>query len=279
MLFAHAVLGRAADPAGPLLDPDGDVAHATTACGSTATPPWASRRRRWPRSSRKAGLRDGGLRRRVRARRPLGAQPGLRALRRPLRPQEVQAPRPRHRAEAGQRGHGRGPRLAGGPQAGSVLRLDPPLRRPHPLRASRAVPLAVRAPGASPASTTARSRSPTRRWDGCVSWLRTNGIDKKTVVVIIGDHGEGLGSHGEGTHGYFVYDYTTARAVPRRHAVRRAPRGPGRLPGELGRRVPHRPRRSAASRRGPKVQGRSLAPRPCSDPRKPGRDATPTPSR
>ena len=27
--------------------------------------------------------------------------------------------------------------------------------------------------------------------------------------MIIGDHGEGLGSHGEGTHGYFVYDYAT----------------------------------------------------------------------
>ncbi len=43
-----------------------------------------------------------------------------------------------------------------------------------------------------------------------VSWLRDNGIDKKTVVVVIGDHGEGLGSHGEGTHGYFVYDYATS---------------------------------------------------------------------
>jgi len=41
------------------------------------------------------------------------------------------------------------------------------------------------------------------------SWLRANGIDRKTVVVIMGDHGEGLGSHGEGTHGYFVYDYAT----------------------------------------------------------------------
>jgi tetratricopeptide (TPR) repeat protein len=41
------------------------------------------------------------------------------------------------------------------------------------------------------------------------SWLRANGIDQKTVVVVIGDHGEGLGSHGEGTHGYFVYDYAT----------------------------------------------------------------------
>jgi len=42
-----------------------------------------------------------------------------------------------------------------------------------------------------------------------VSWLRAEAIDQKTVLVIIGDHGEGLGSHGEGTHGYYVYDYAT----------------------------------------------------------------------
>jgi tetratricopeptide (TPR) repeat protein len=41
----------------------------------------------------------------------------------------------------------------------------------------------------------------------CMSWLRANGIDERTVLVIMGDHGEGLGSHGEGTHGYYVYDY------------------------------------------------------------------------
>lgn len=40
-----------------------------------------------------------------------------------------------------------------------------------------------------------------------LSWLQGRGLDKKTVLVVIGDHGEGLGSHGEGTHGYFVYDY------------------------------------------------------------------------
>jgi arylsulfatase A-like enzyme/tetratricopeptide (TPR) repeat protein len=42
-----------------------------------------------------------------------------------------------------------------------------------------------------------------------VSWLRTNALDERTVMVVMGDHGEGLGSHGEGTHGYFVYDYAT----------------------------------------------------------------------
>jgi arylsulfatase A-like enzyme/Tfp pilus assembly protein PilF len=41
----------------------------------------------------------------------------------------------------------------------------------------------------------------------CVSWLEKNGLDKNTVLILIGDHGEGLGSHGEETHGYFIYDY------------------------------------------------------------------------
>lgn len=45
-----------------------------------------------------------------------------------------------------------------------------------------------------------------------LSWLRSKGLERKTVIVVIGDHGEGLGSHGEGTHGYFVYDY--AQRVP-----------------------------------------------------------------
>jgi len=39
------------------------------------------------------------------------------------------------------------------------------------------------------------------------SWLETNRLVKNTIVILIGDHGEGLGSHGEGTHGYFIYDY------------------------------------------------------------------------
>ena len=38
------------------------------------------------------------------------------------------------------------------------------------------------------------------------SWLEQNGLDKKTVLVLAGDHGEGLGNHGEATHGFFIYD-------------------------------------------------------------------------
>lgn len=40
-----------------------------------------------------------------------------------------------------------------------------------------------------------------------LDWLRVSGLDNRTVVAVVGDHGEALGSHGELTHGYFLYDY------------------------------------------------------------------------
>jgi arylsulfatase A-like enzyme len=40
-----------------------------------------------------------------------------------------------------------------------------------------------------------------------LDWLASQGLDKRTIVIAVGDHGEGLGSHGEAEHGYFVYDY------------------------------------------------------------------------
>jgi arylsulfatase A-like enzyme/tetratricopeptide (TPR) repeat protein len=59
---------------------------------------------------------------------------------------------------------------------------------------------------------------PSRRYDGEIAfadsqvgrlleWLKSRGLDEKTIVVVVGDHGEGLGSHGEPEHGYFIYDY------------------------------------------------------------------------
>lgn len=41
----------------------------------------------------------------------------------------------------------------------------------------------------------------------CVSWLMQNELEKETIVAIIGDHGEGLGDHGERAHGYYIYEY------------------------------------------------------------------------
>jgi len=41
-----------------------------------------------------------------------------------------------------------------------------------------------------------------------LDWLKSSGEEGKTVVVIAGDHGEGLGDHGELTHGMLAYDST-----------------------------------------------------------------------
>src|SRR5829696_6708732 len=37
------------------------------------------------------------------------------------------------------------------------------------------------------------------------AFLEEAGLLDKTIVVVIGDHGESLGDHGESTHGFFVY--------------------------------------------------------------------------
>jgi len=38
--------------------------------------------------------------------------------------------------------------------------------------------------------------------------LRAKGLFEKTLIVVASDHGEGLGDHGEETHGVFLYDAT-----------------------------------------------------------------------
>jgi len=40
------------------------------------------------------------------------------------------------------------------------------------------------------------------------SWLNRSGFTDDTIVILTGDHGEGLGDHGERTHGYFAYNST-----------------------------------------------------------------------
>jgi len=39
-------------------------------------------------------------------------------------------------------------------------------------------------------------------------WLRSSGLDERTWIIVAGDHGEGLGDHGERTHGMLLYDST-----------------------------------------------------------------------
>lgn len=42
-----------------------------------------------------------------------------------------------------------------------------------------------------------------------LAYLRTHGWYRRALIVLVGDHGEGLGDHGEDTHGVFLYDTTT----------------------------------------------------------------------
>lgn len=41
-----------------------------------------------------------------------------------------------------------------------------------------------------------------------IAFLEQNGLLERTVIAVIGDHGEGLNQHNEGTHGFFIYEST-----------------------------------------------------------------------
>jgi choline-sulfatase len=41
-----------------------------------------------------------------------------------------------------------------------------------------------------------------------IDTLKKAGVYQKSIIIIVGDHGEGLGEHGEDTHGLFLYDST-----------------------------------------------------------------------
>jgi choline-sulfatase len=64
-----------------------------------------------------------------------------------------------------------------------------------------------------------RSRFANRPYDGEIAYtdsalakliagLRSRGLFDSSVIALTADHGEGLGDHGESTHGYFIYDST-----------------------------------------------------------------------
>ncbi|HET6266608.1 MAG TPA: sulfatase-like hydrolase/transferase [Acidobacteriota bacterium] len=38
--------------------------------------------------------------------------------------------------------------------------------------------------------------------------LKSQGVDKNLITIVMADHGESLGEHGEETHGYFIYNST-----------------------------------------------------------------------
>jgi arylsulfatase A-like enzyme/thioredoxin-like negative regulator of GroEL len=42
-----------------------------------------------------------------------------------------------------------------------------------------------------------------------LTYLKQNKLYENALIIVVGDHGEGLGEHGEETHGVFLYDSTT----------------------------------------------------------------------
>ena len=57
--------------------------------------------------------------------------------------------------------------------------------------------------------------------------LRALGLYDNTLVVVAGDHGEGLGEHGETEHGFFIYQEHAARSADRTSPERRRQGRPG----------------------------------------------------
>ena len=85
-----------------------------------------------------------------------------------------------------------------------VLPLDPLVRSAHPLHATGGVPgKGRRAPYDGEVRIRGRAGRARRR-RRCVS----AGCIDRAVIAIAGDHGEGLGEHGEATHGMLAYDTT-----------------------------------------------------------------------
>ena len=87
----------------------------------------------------------------------------------------------------------------------AVFRVGASLRSAQPLRAARALSFALSG-DARRARTTARSPPPTRRSAGSSTFSTSGRRLTNTVIVVVGDHGESLGEHGEQQHGFFVYD-------------------------------------------------------------------------
>jgi len=63
-------------------------------------------------------------------------------------------------------------------------------------------------------------------------WLGHSGMKEKTLLVIVGDHGESFNEHGEEGHGMFLYD--TSIRVPLVVAHPQLTPKPARIPGPVG---------------------------------------------
>jgi arylsulfatase A-like enzyme/Flp pilus assembly protein TadD len=65
-----------------------------------------------------------------------------------------------------------------------------------------------------------------------IAWLKQNRLYDRTAIVLLSDHGESLGDHGEKEHGFFVYNSTVR--IP---LIVKPPAGSGFRPGRVARPV------------------------------------------
>jgi choline-sulfatase len=65
-----------------------------------------------------------------------------------------------------------------------------------------------------------------------IGWLKQNQLYNRTAIVLLSDHGESLGDHGEKEHGFFVYNSTVH--IP---LIVKPPTGSGFRPGRVARPV------------------------------------------
>jgi len=65
-----------------------------------------------------------------------------------------------------------------------------------------------------------------------IAWLKSNHLYERTMIVLLSDHGESLGDHGEKEHGFFVYNSTVH--VP---LIVKPPAGSRFRPGRIARPV------------------------------------------
>ena len=61
-----------------------------------------------------------------------------------------------------------------------------------------------------------------------ISWLKQRGLYDRSLIVFLSDHGESLGDHGEGEHGFFIYNSTIR--IP---LILKPPAGSGVRPGRV----------------------------------------------
>ena len=210
-LAAEGVLFEQAVTSAPLTLP----AHSTLFTGLLPTAARRPRQRRLRPGSEAHDARQhpqaGGVghrrvHRRVRARRQVGPEPGLRHLPRQVRRLQVQVglARRRRAASAAKWSTTRLPWLepARDKQFFAWLHF---YDAHSPVRPAGAVQVALPPTSRTPA----RSPTSTQQVGRVLQWLDTKGLADRTIVVAIGDHGESLNEHGEGTHGLFIYDATT----------------------------------------------------------------------